>query len=357
MLDLNDDKLDQLKEVVGRLIKSVEDFPKEESGGACNIVICKQVLGYLSNINHPVLDINSSGLSSKTLTELWHNNRIKKSTLEFAQLLLYFSKPDTYQYYREQYKNDSVLRDLLQQLSSKINPPPPPPPPPPPHYPSNGGEAKADKEPQKKEIWKNLKVIWKKIIDWIKTICNIILIIACVFLVLFLIYKTTVKTIQGVKNWRERFQCHTEEILQDSIFSTTDYNEQLKILSTAYSQTKRRKCQDEIAVIYRQVDSTKRIYEEELEQRRIEEQQRKSVIEAKRKQNQKDVQKIYHTLKTVFPIETEREQAKKGYLSDDAVDKIFSLIREAEKKDPTNKDIKKYKSEFEQILREYGTSY
>lgn len=129
--------------------------------------------------------------------------------------------------------------------------------------------------------------------------------------------------------YETHFQCHTLEVLNDPIFTTTDYETQLAVLDSVISHTRRKKCTEDILPYYQRLDS---------------------------------LNFVLHELRPLFSKPKSGRSKVENYCRTkaDCMDSII-LVRDylhwAEAAVPDNKEVKKYRSTFEKLLKRYKIKF
>ena len=116
--------------------------------------------------------------------------------------------------------------------------------------------------------------------------------------------------------------CNTEQILQESVFSTTDYNAQLARLQDAINSTNKQQCKDELQGYYNDIEL-------------------KSIVA--------ELQTQFSKTNGTSSVET----YAKYKIMDNGINYITELLQKGEQLSPDNEDIKKYRNEFETIKKKY----
>lgn len=129
--------------------------------------------------------------------------------------------------------------------------------------------------------------------------------------------------------YETHFKCHTLEVLNDPVFTTTDYDAQLAVLDSVISHTKRKKCVEDIMPYYQHLDS---------------------------------LNVVLHELRPLFSKPKNGRSRVENYCKKkaDYMDSII-LVRDyllwAETAAPDDNEIKKSKADFEKLVKKYKIKF
>lgn len=129
--------------------------------------------------------------------------------------------------------------------------------------------------------------------------------------------------------YETHFQCHTIEVLNDPIFTTTDYEAQLAVLDSVISHTKRKKCTEDILPYYQRIDSLNFVLHE------------LRPLFSKPKSGRSKVENYCRT--------------KADYM--DSIILVRDYLHWAEAAVPDDKEVKKYRSTFEKLVKRYKIKF
>lgn len=129
--------------------------------------------------------------------------------------------------------------------------------------------------------------------------------------------------------YETHFQCHTLEVLNDPVFTTTDYDSQLAVLDSVISHTKRKKCTEDILPYYQHLDS---------------------------------LNFVLHELRPLFFKPKKGRSKVENYCrkKSDYMDSI-AVVRDyllwAERAVPDDNEVKKYRTTFEKYVKRYRVKF
>ena len=129
--------------------------------------------------------------------------------------------------------------------------------------------------------------------------------------------------------YETHFQCHTLEVLNDPVFTTTDYEAQLVVLDSVISNTKRKKCVEDILPYYQHLDS---------------------------------LNVVLHELRPLFTKPKNGRSRVENYCKKkaDYMDSI-AVVRDyllwAERAVPDDNEVKKYRTTFEKYVKRYRVKF
>lgn len=129
--------------------------------------------------------------------------------------------------------------------------------------------------------------------------------------------------------YETHFQCHTLEVLNDPVFTTTDYDAQLAILDSVIKDTKRKKCVEDILPYYQHIDSLHFVLQE------------LRPLFSKPKYGRSKVENYC--------------KKKADYM--DSITVVRDYLLQAETAAPDDNEIKKYKTTFEKLVKKYRITF